>query len=177
MVTKKVHEVMIPLKDYPHISYWDSLLEAVEKIENSQIVYKNKSSLPRLLLVFGKDGDLVGTLRRRDILRALEPKFLVKQSRSFKMRLFSDESNEELTPQFMQKIMDEVMELSKQPVSQVMAPVGQIIDSNESLFNAIYEMNINKSSMLPVIHEGEIIGVIRTVDVFHEIAQSMLGRD
>ena len=177
MVTKKVPEVMIPLKDYPHISYWDTLLEAIEKIENSQIVYKNKSSLPRLLLVFGKDGDLVGYLRRRDILRALEPKFLVKQSRSFKMRLFSDDSNEELTPQFIEKIMDEVMELSKQPVSEVMTPVGQIVDYNASLFSAIYEMNINKTSMLPVMMDGEVVEVIRTVDVFHEVAQSMLGRD
>ena len=168
---------MIPLKDYPYISYWDTLLEATEKIENTVIHYKNKQSLPRLLLVFGKDQDLVGYLRRRDILRALEPNFLRKLSKSFKKRVFSDDSSEELTPEFIDKIMNEVMELAQMPVSEVMTPVGATINHDNAIFNAVYEMNINKTSILPVLKDGEVVGILRTVDIFHEIAQSMLGRD
>jgi predicted transcriptional regulator len=38
----------------------------------------------------------------------------------------------------------------------------------------IYEMVSNNLSLMPVMKEGRIIGVVRSVDVFHEIAELIL---
>ena len=32
-------------------------------------------------------------------------------------------------------------------------------------------MNENKLSLLPVIKDGQVVGIVRTVEVFHAIAQ------
>jgi signal-transduction protein with cAMP-binding, CBS, and nucleotidyltransferase domain len=39
---------------------------------------------------------------------------------------------------------------------------------------AIYEMVSLNQSLLPVEQDGRVLGVIRSVDVFHELAQLLL---
>ena len=47
MATKNAGEVMVPIEVYPHIPYWATLREAVEKLEESILEAHGKSSLPR----------------------------------------------------------------------------------------------------------------------------------
>lgn len=177
MLNTRVRDVMIPLENYPHISYYDTLLEAMEKIEDSQLEVGGKKSLPRVLLVFGKEQNLVGMVRRRDILRGMEPKFLVKQSLSYRKKLFDAKENPEMASIDRKRIMKGVMERSERPVSDVMLPIEATIDYDDHIFKAVYEMNEFGLSQLPVLKEGEVVGVVRTVDVFHVIAEFLLKED
>ena len=67
---------MIPLEHYPHIPYWFTLRQAMAEMESSQLEFEGRKSLPRGLLVFDERYQLLGMVRRRDILWGLEPDFL-----------------------------------------------------------------------------------------------------
>ena len=73
MPTKHAKDIMIPLNKYPHIPHTLTLREAVAEMELSVVEVGGLKSLPRALLVFDDDQQLLGVVRRRDILRGLDP--------------------------------------------------------------------------------------------------------
>ncbi|MHC4777246.1 MAG: CBS domain-containing protein, partial [Planctomycetota bacterium] len=74
MHEKCVRDIMVPLNEYPHIPSTHSLREAIQEMGKIQILRKGNTSLPRTALVFDEaHNELVGLLRRRDIMRGLEP--------------------------------------------------------------------------------------------------------
>ncbi len=67
---------MIPLDEYPHIPYWFTIRQAMAEMEKTEVGIEDRKSLPRQVLVFNESYELLGMVRRRDILRGLEPEFL-----------------------------------------------------------------------------------------------------
>ena len=55
-----------------------------------------------------------------------------------------------------------------------MIPVAGTADFNDHIVKVVYEMNANKFSLLPVLKDGRVVGVVRTVDVFREFAKMVL---
>jgi len=49
-------------------------------MEEAEIEVEGRYSLPRVILVTDQKGQLVGHVRRRDILRGLEPSFLAGET-------------------------------------------------------------------------------------------------
>ncbi len=178
MWKKIVGDIMIPLEKYPYISYNDTLLKAMEKILNTVIETPDgRKSLPRVLLVFGEDFSLVGLVRRRDILAGLEPKFLTRKSLKARKWMFDAKSGLQLSKEDYKKILRGVIENSERQVGEICMPVQATINYYDHIFKAVYEMNEFKLSQLPVMKEEHIVGVIRTVDVFNEIANFLLKKD
>jgi len=89
-VPRLVKEIMIPLGHYPSVHADDTLKRAVSTMEAAHIEVGHRRSLPRVLLVLGSRDELVGILRRRDILRGLEPKFLVSQRMEYQKKLWAE---------------------------------------------------------------------------------------
>ncbi len=81
-------DVMIPLEQYPRVKPDDSLRRAMSVMDHAQLDVRGRKSLPRLLLVVDDGGSLVGLLRRRDIMRGLEPPFLGAQPLEYRKKLF-----------------------------------------------------------------------------------------
>ncbi len=178
MWQKTVGDVMIPLDKYPHILYRDTLLQAMEKIQNAVIVSSSgQNSLPRVLLVFEEDYTLVGMVRRRDILKGLEPKFLVRKSLKARKKLFDGSEDHQFSKIDYKKILRGVLDNAERPVSEVAMPIQASINYYDHIFKAVYEMNEFKLSQLPVLKDGLVVWVIRTVDVFSEIANELLKED
>ena len=162
-------DIMISLDDYPHIPYWYTLKEAVEIIEKSEIKVEGRKSLPRALLVFDEQNHLLGILRRRDILRGLEPKFLRTMSIPQRKKLFDIEADLNLIDLFSGKINQAMREQAKTPVSEVMVPVAATAEHDEPLAKIIYKMITREMTLIPVMKDKKVVGVVRTVDVFHQI--------
>ena len=78
MDLKRAGDLMIPLDKYPHLPYWFTLRQAIAEMEKSELEIQGRKSLPRLVLVFDETYKLLGMVRRRDLLRGLEPDFLVR---------------------------------------------------------------------------------------------------
>ena len=166
---------MIPLEVYPHVSQSCTIREVVELMEKSQLEVDGRKSLPRVVLVFDSENQLLGTVRRRDILRGLEPKFLSSEPMQYRKKLFDVKVDPNLAEISYEKVLHGILKRSERSVSEVILPIAATVDFEDHIIKVIYEMVDNNVSLLPVLKEGKVVGVVRSVDVLHEVAQILLS--
>lgn len=169
----RIGDIMIPLSSYPHLPHWFTLRQAMAEFENSQLQIEGRQSLPRVALVFDEKYQLVGMVRRRDILRGLEPEFLRGLPLEERRAVFSVSKGPDSFYTY-EEIIEGVRARCERPVVEVMIPVKATADYNDNIVQAVYDMNANKFSLLPVLKDGIVVGVVRTVDVFHKFAELVL---
>jgi CBS-domain-containing membrane protein len=171
---KTAGELMIPLDKYPHIPYWFTLRQAMAEIANSELEIDGKKSLPRIILVFDEKYCLMGMARRRDILRGLEPEFLSKGPSDYRKKLFDVEVDPNLSEVSYDRLLKTLRERAELPISEVMTPIVKTVAYDDHITKIIYEMVSNDLSLLPVMKDDKVAGVVRSVDVFQEIARHIL---
>jgi len=168
---KRVRDVMIPLTRYPTIRDTTTLREAVDVLEHAQIEVDGRQSLPRVLLVFDAIDVMVGYVRRRDLMRGLEPKFLVVQPLAYRKKLFDIAVDPNLSELPYDRVVTGIREQASRPVSDVMQPVEIVIQANDHIMKAVYEMVSRDLSLLPVLDGQRLVGVVRSVELFHELGE------
>ena len=173
--SKRAAEIMIPLDKYPWVRVGDSLKHAVSVIEEAQLEVGLRRSLPRVLLVFDSKDELAGVVRRRDIMRGLEPEFLLDHPLEYRVRLFEVAIDPHLTElsgdASLEMVVKGLQEQGKRPVADVLRPISATLKPDDPIMKVIYEMVSLNESLIPVVDGQEVLGVIRSVDVFHELAQ------
>lgn len=174
MRTKTVGEIMVPLDQYPHIPYWFTLREAIVEIEKSQIDVGGRKSLPRICLVFDEQYRLVGRVRRRDILFGLEPQFLRKKPVKFRKQLFDVEIDPELTEFSYEEIINGMREQAERKIVDIMRTALGSVNYDDHITKAIYEIVENDLCLVPVLKDGKVVGVVRTIELFQEIARIII---
>jgi len=174
MATNRAGDIMISLDKYPHIPHWFSLRQGVAELEKSTIEFKGRSSLPRAVLVFAVIYSLLGDLRSRDILGALEPNFLHDMHVADQRRVYDVDVDPDLVEVSSGKITRAIREHSEIPISNVMIPIQSTVDFEDHLFKVIHIMIRDDLNLIPVLKEGKVVGVVRSVDVFHEVANILL---
>jgi CBS-domain-containing membrane protein len=170
----RVGEIMIPLEKYPRVLINDTLRQAMKVLEESVLAVGEHQSLPRVALVFNENGNLAGMVRRRDILRGMEPNFLIQKPLNYRKKLFDVSIDPNLSAISYEEIIDGVTENMKKPVSSVIRPIEMTVNYDDHIFLAIYEMNSCHLSLLPVLKDKIVVGIVRSVDVFHEVAKLLL---
>ena len=163
MVKMRAGEIMIPLDEYPHILHSHTLRQALEAMEKVQIRVGSRKSLPRVALVFNDSYQLMGIVRRRDILRGLDPEFLA----GILLAKQSEQSHD--------KLVAGIRKNAERPVSDVMYPVKVTVDYDDHIVKIIDAIVGHDLTLIPVRKEGEVVGVVRTVEVCEEIAQLLSG--
>lgn len=170
MIETFVHHIMVPLEEYPCIPDTLTLREAIMEMA-VQILKKKQLSLPRVALVFDDDfSELLGVLRRRDIMRGLEPAFLVSGSLKYRQKLFNIETDPNLSELAYDKIVAHIRKQANRLVREFVLPIRATIGYEDHITKAMYEMVQQNTSLLPVVKEGSIVGVVRSVDVLSEVA-------
>jgi len=66
-------------------------------------------------------------------------------------------------------------EQSERPVSDVMVPITVTLEYDDNLTKIIYDMVKHDLSLVPVLKDGRVVGVVRSVDVLHEISDIVLA--
>jgi len=169
---KRAGEIMIPLEKYPHIPYWFTLRQAMAEMEHSVLEFNGRQSLPRVVLVFDEKYRLMGLVRRRDILRGLEPEFLIHKSVDERKRLFDVDISPEHWEISLEQILEGTRKRAERKVSEIMRPIECTTEHDNNVFELIYEMN--RVNLLPVMKEKRVVGVVRSVDVFHAVSSLIL---
>jgi predicted transcriptional regulator len=168
---KRVREVMVPVDQYPSVRDTATLREAIAVINAAQLDMEGRVSQPRLLLVFDAIDVLVGYARRRDIMRGLEPQFLVNQPLEYRKMNFAVPTDPNLSELPFDRTVSRIKLQATRPVSDVMLPIPTTINADDHLMKAIHEMVTMNLYLIPVIHEKQLVGVVRSVDMIHELAQ------
>ena len=174
METKRAGDIMIPLNKYPHIPHWFTVRQAVAELEKSALEIRGRNSLPRALLVFDEKYRLMGIVRRRDILAGLEPNFLHHlsvHSELSPLELDVDPNLAEVTSDTLSQAMQKQAEMV---ISEVMQPIAASVASDDHLVKVCHVMIERDLNLVPVLKDERVVGVVRSVDVFHEIANILL---
>lgn len=161
MELEKAKDLMIPLDEYPHIPHTYSLCQALTEMEKFQLEIDGKKSLPRVILVFNEKHELMGKVRRRDILRGLDPEGLANLM--LPGYLSGDDE-----PQ-LDIIIDKVLGNFKRSVTDVMRPITDTVDYEDDIVKMMNKIVDSDSSFLPVMKNGKVVGVARTVEMLHEL--------
>ncbi len=166
---ERANDIMIPLKDYPYINTNCTLLDAMEVFDRTHLQINGKTSLPRVLLVFNENDDLMGIVRRRDILRGLEPDFLSSKSMGYRKMLFDVRIDPNLTELNYDHLIEEIKTKTQRTVDEILKPVKGTVTHEDHLGKIVYEMVENNVALIPVLDGETVVGVVRSVDVFDRI--------
>lgn len=164
-------ELMIPLDNYPHVPYWFTIRQAVAEIHHAALEVGGRTSLARAVLIFDEDYKLLGLVRRRDILKGLEPSNFFGKPNDEKMQYYDITVDPNLLEMSPDKLIHTIRERAETPVRDIMIPIKHAVNNDDHLLKVIYEMNQTQLSMMPVLKEGSVIGVIRTVEVMDAVAK------
>ncbi len=173
MGATRVCDVMIPLEEYPHVPDGCTLREAMATLENSGLSRDGRRSLPRGVLVFDERSQLLGFVRRRDMLRGLEPEFMA-QTFHHPKQPYDLAVDPNLTELSFDRIASAMRERAERPVREVMQPILATVEADDLIIKAVHEMTLKDLSFIPVLRAGKVIGVVRSVELFGEIARLVL---
>ncbi len=174
MDMKKAGDLMISLDKYPHIPYWFTLRQAMAEMEHAEFEINGSTCPCRVLLVFDEKYQLLGTVRRRDILRGLEPGFLSNLVLEQRKQFFDAKTDRQAADAGIGKLKHGILERAQRPVSDIMRIIKSTVQYDDHIIRVVYEMVDSNVSVIPVIRDGRVVGAIRSEDVFHEVALFML---
>jgi predicted transcriptional regulator len=176
MIKKRAHDIMIPITKYPNIFRGLTIREAIAEFEHAYVNVDGQMSLPRALLVIDENHNLLGMVRRRDILKALEPRFMQPMPHHHQKELIDIEGDPDLVALSAGRVMKTIVAQASQKIDDIMLPADLMFtaDYNDHIAKIIYVMAIKDLNLLPIMQKGKVVGVVRSVDVFHEIAHLLL---
>jgi CBS domain-containing protein len=177
MRMKSVEEIMIPLEQYPRIKFWQPIREAIDMMCNTTVTQGDLKMRSRVLLVFDELDVLVGMVRRRDLMRGLEPRFLGGFDLNYRKKLFDIKIDPNLAEFNFEQLVEGISTQSERAVSDVMRPIKVFVYADDHLMKAIYEMVDTNISLLPVVKGNKVVGVIRSEEVLAETATLLPKHD
>ncbi len=170
----KAIDVLIPLDSYPQVSSNFTLRQTIIEMERCQLEVSGRQSLPRMVLVFDDEKRLVGVVRRRDILRGLGPNAMQEiierageQDPQVRRDLTTSQIGKKMTPKNLKKRAERL-------ARDVMLPIRVTINAEAPLYEVIQAMVLNNISMIPVLKEGKVIGVVRSADVLRAVGEIVI---
>lgn len=169
MGERSVRDIMVPLGSYPHARPSQTLAEAAEQLATAQIEALGTTSMPRVLLVIDENNHLLGSVRRRDILRGLEP--------AFEDDLDTAHPEAHVQPEIDPNLTDLIPALDPETLARKLdRPVGDVIhelraqlDIDDSLLKAVRALVGNDTHIAAVLDDGNVVGVVRTLDVLSAV--------
>jgi len=170
-MAKLAEHIMIPIERYPNVFHTATLHQAIEILETASLEIQGKRSLPRALIVFDEQFHPLGIVRRRDIMLGLEPKFMRSMSLKTRRDLFQIEVDPDLEELSKGRFAEAVKEQAQQPVSAIMQPIKTTVAHDDRLAKVVFKIIKQDINLIPVLKDEEVVGVVRTVDVFREIAK------
>ena len=181
MKDQKVSQLMIPLSDYATVNADDTLGHAIQALKDAQtdtrFVHKH-----RAVLVYDENCHVVGKLGIREILKALEPKYMQ----------FAHPENEDtvhlsrfgFSADFLNSLVDRlglwndsIDELVGHAVSQKVEDVmytpsnGEFVDLDAPVAEAVHQFILGCHQSLLVQDGTKVVGILRLSDLFDLVCE------
>ena len=164
---------MVPLDEYPHAYDTASLHDAVRLMDTSQIQFDDRLSMPRVLLVFDGSNNLLGLVRRRDILRGLEPDFHTELEAIHPEVHLTTDIDPNLSDLASGDDTASIRHRLDKPLSSVVKSLVSSVDVDDSLMKIVRQMVGDDTHIIAVIDDGDVIGVARSLDVLRAVCEGL----
>jgi CheY-like chemotaxis protein len=156
-----IRELMIPVTSYLRIFDDQPLREAVELLRRSfvkEVVGKAQEQGHRSILVFDRSERFVGCMRLGDLLSLLLPDYV--KDPNFATHLTG-------------MYLAQCKMVANQSVRSALGPQCSV-DIHAPLYEALYLMVTNRLINLPVLEQGQIVGVLRDKDLLLDMAKHVV---
>ncbi len=181
METIKVKDLMVPLEEYATVSVEATLFDAVIALEEAQeeLDRSRYHYLHRAVLVYDEQDNIVGKVSQLCVLQALEPRYKeMGEPSSLSRAGFSNGFLRDMLRQYSlwdKPMADICRKGARIKVKDFMhrPSEGEFVDEEASLEEAIHLLLMGRHNSLLVTRSGNIIGILRQTDVFHEVFQRM----
>jgi CBS domain-containing protein len=179
MKTIKVKEIMVPLSEYATVSEEATLYEAIIALDEAQAKHVKSPYSHKAILVFNRENKIVGKIGQVDVLRALEPKYgKIIDSGALSRFGYTNHFLKSLVDQYQlwdKPFNDICKKAGKLKVSAFMVTPteGEYISEESSLDEAIHMLVMGNHQSLLVKKENEITGILRLVDLFHKVSETI----
>ncbi|NNF52572.1 MAG: CBS domain-containing protein [Gammaproteobacteria bacterium] len=164
-------DLMVPLDKYPSVTKEDTLAFAAKALSEWHIDMAGSISMPRFALVLSDDAELVGIVRRRDILRGLAPSFLVADISDHPEKMFDVEVDPNLAEMLSDRAEEKLRKKAKALVGEVCDEITLTVQADDPLIRVVREMVRHDRAIIPVQENGVVVGVVRTVEVLGMTAE------
>ena len=175
--TTLARDLMVPAGKYPSAAADCSLRDAAKLLSEWHIDMHGSVSMPRILLLMDDSDQLVSMVRRRDILRGLAPAFLVASISDHPEAMFDVDVDPNLTELLSDRAAEKLRSKAETPVSEIAHPIPATVTADDPLIRIIQIMVRYDLSMVPVLEDDRVIGVIRSVEVLQEVSQDLATED
>ena len=88
----------------------------------------------------------------------------------YRRKLFNVKVDPNLSELSYDKVITRIRKRADRLVREFMISIKVTINYDDHIMKAIYEMVEQNTSMLPVLKDNSVVGVVRSVDVLSEIA-------
>lgn len=166
-ITTTVRDCYTPISNYPHVFEDGTLRDVFSTIEaNDQWADQFRS-----VLVLSTQGCFVGVLSLRDMLQAILPDYL-KNAPAHLQWIHEDVAP--LSLLWQDHFSTRCRQVASLSISNFVTPVKATVSLDTPLAKAVYLMANTSANVLPVTDDGQIIGVLRLVDVVAEVGKIIL---
>jgi CBS domain containing-hemolysin-like protein len=184
MKNRQVKDLMTPEKEFERINETLSVAESVLALKGAIKKYVERNYMYDCVLVENDKKVVTGKISAVDIIKALEPKY----SRTGDSDVFSKKGVPHfgLSPDYVKTIVsrynlwdesleDMIKHSSSLKASDIMYShsEGGHVYEHSSIADAIHQMAMNHHTSVLVEKDGLITGVIRLLDIFKEVCDSI----
>ncbi len=163
-----VRDVTIPLDRYPHLNENQTLQDAVKEICSFAVGEKDRIRYSCLLIVNDRN-QLVGRVTIKDLFHGLAPRLV----EATQVEQFEGMSTEfpNLAILMEDSFFTDCKKQNQKKISEFMSKIPLFIKADSPLLKVLAIMINTDNSILPVVDEDKIIGVIRMEEIFATIAR------
>ena len=179
MKTKLVNELMVPISDYATIHENANMADAMRAFESEKRRYGTSPYRHQSLVVLDEKRHVVGRLSQVDMMRALEPGYrAIGESRWVGRMSLSLKVLKQMREQF--QLWEQPLEAMCGAMSQakvkdyMQEPTeGEFVTENDTLNVAAHRIVMGRHHSLLVTRDREIVGILRSTDLFNALYDMM----
>jgi len=161
-----VKDLVIPLKDFPHLNEHQTLHSAVEALLSHTCGEYDRIRYAEILILNDRN-QLCGRVTLQDILLNLDPR--LKELSSVKGYEGKVADDPDLITLWGDSFFVECTKRSDIIVRDIMSPIKHIVKAGDPVLKALIVMISLKSVVLPVVDRSRVIGVIRLKEIFRTL--------
>ena len=179
MKSKLVNSLMVPISDYATIHEDANMQEAMQAFENGNKRYGKAPYRHQSLVVLDSGRQVIGRLSQVDMMRALEPRYReLGESRWIARSPLSKKVLTTLHEQFQLweqplEVMCRAMEKAKVKDYMQEPTEGEFVSPDDPLTIAAHRIVMGHHHSLLVTRGREILGILRSTDLFNALYDMM----
>ncbi len=181
MKDRKVSQLMVPLSDYATVGGEDTLGHAIQALKDAQtdarFVHKH-----RAVLVYDDNCHVIGKLGIREILKALEPKYLqfAHPDHEDHVQLSRFGFNTDFLNSLVDRLglwTDSMDDLIGRAVSQKVSDImykpsnGEFVHQDAPVSEAVHQFILGCHQSLLVLDGTKVVGILRLADLFDLVCE------